>query len=83
VGVETRILAAKIGWLRRVRNTPEEFDGADIAPIVYATGGKLYWTRLFELGRRSLGNVSVEFDLVSIHLSGTSHYVAAAGLTHS
>jgi Nucleotidyl transferase of unknown function (DUF2204) len=50
LGVPTRILAAeellasKLFVVRR-----ERFDGADIAHIIYATGGHLDWSRLLEL----------------------------------
>lgn len=50
LGVSTRILAAeellasKIFVVRR-----ERFDGADIAHIIYATGGRLDWGRILEL----------------------------------
>jgi nucleotidyltransferase DUF2204 len=50
LGVQTRILAAeellasKLFVVRR-----ERFDGADIAHIIYATGGRLDWGRILEL----------------------------------
>jgi nucleotidyltransferase DUF2204 len=50
LGVTTRILAAeellasKLFVVRR-----ERFDGADIAHIIYATGGHLDWSRIVEL----------------------------------
>jgi hypothetical protein len=50
LGVRTRVLAAeellasKIFVVRR-----ERFDGADIAHIIYATGGQLEWGRILEL----------------------------------
>jgi hypothetical protein len=50
LGVPTRILAAeellasKLFVVRR-----ERFDGADIAHIIYATGGQLDWNRILEL----------------------------------
>jgi hypothetical protein len=50
LGVPTRILAAeellasKLFVVRR-----ERFDGADIAHIIYATGGRLDWNRILEL----------------------------------
>ncbi len=50
LGVPTRILAAeellasKMFVVRR-----ERFDGADIAHIIYATGGRLDWSRILEL----------------------------------
>ena len=50
IGIPTRILAAeellasKIFVVRR-----ERFDGADIAHIIYATGGRLDWGRILEM----------------------------------
>jgi Uncharacterised nucleotidyltransferase len=50
LGVPTRVLAAeellasKLFVVRR-----ERFDGADIAHIIYATGGRLDWSRILEL----------------------------------
>jgi hypothetical protein len=50
LGIPTRILAAeellasKLFVVRR-----ERFDGADIAHIIYATGGRLDWSRILEL----------------------------------
>ncbi len=50
VGIKTKILAAeellasKLFVVRR-----ERFDGADIAHIIYATGGHLDWSRILEL----------------------------------
>lgn len=49
-GVKTRVLAAeelvasKLFIARR-----ERFDGADIAHVIYGTGGKLDWQRIFQL----------------------------------
>src|SRR6266478_2809276 len=50
LGVQTRVLApeellaSKLFVIRR-----ERFDGADIAHIIYATGGQLDWNRILEL----------------------------------
>jgi len=50
VGVETKVLgaeeliASKLFVTRR-----ERFDGADVAHVIYGTGGKLDWARLLKL----------------------------------
>jgi len=50
VGVETKVLAAEELIASKLFVTRRErFDGADIAHIIYGTGGKLDWDRVLEL----------------------------------
>jgi hypothetical protein len=50
VGVETKVLAAEELIASKLFVTRRErFDGADIAHVIYGTGGKLDWDRILEL----------------------------------
>jgi len=76
VGVETRILAAEELLASKMFVTRRErFDGADIAHIVYATGGKLDWTRIFELAGAHWEMLLWSLILYRYIYPAHSHYV--------
>lgn len=76
LGVPTRILAAeellasKLFVVRR-----ERFDGADIAHIVYATGGRLDWERVLELAGAHWEMLLWALILFRYIYPAQSHYV--------
>jgi len=76
VGIKTKILAAeellasKLFVVRR-----ERFDGADIAHIIYATGGKLDWSRILELSGAHWEMLLWTLVLFRYIYPAQSHYV--------
>jgi len=76
LGVQTRVLgaeellASKMFVVRR-----ERFDGADIAHIIYATGGKLDWGRIFDLAGSHWEMLLWSLILFRYVYPAQSHYV--------
>ena len=76
LGVQTRVLAAeellasKMFVVRR-----ERFDGADIAHIIYATGGKLDWGRILDLAGPHWEMLLWSLILFRYVYPAQSHYV--------